>query len=342
MRLRQKPKPEILGDVRILVFVHKDVAEPALVLLKDVVMRLEDGDHVQEQVAEIAGVEGFQALLVGGVKLHAAVVERPRLARRNLFRGPGAVLPLVDHGRQRAGGPAFFVDILGDDDLLHQPDLVVRVQNGEVRLEPHQFGVPPEQLHADRVEGAKPGHALCRLSKQRPHAGLHLSRGLVGEGHGKNLVRAGLARRQKMRDAGRQRPGLARSRACKHQHRTIERFHRLALRRVQPVEIGRRPRRHGALRQRGRREGRFIVENIHAREPRPSNARVKVLFTVRSQVFCCADLRRRGGGALFARPQGAVSSPAWGPTPKPRGYFRKEEGKKGTGQARGGRIVWAP
>ena len=54
---RQKAKPEVLGGVGVLVFVHKNIAEPAAILLQHIFVGLEDGEHVKEKVAEIDGVE---------------------------------------------------------------------------------------------------------------------------------------------------------------------------------------------------------------------------------------------------------------------------------------------
>ena len=141
MRLRQQPQPQVLGDVGILVFVDQDIAEPALVLVQHVAVRLEDRDDMQKKVAEVGGIQRAQPLLIGGVKLGPAVVVGRRFRRWHLFRRPGAVLPGVDQPGQLARGPAFFVDVGGGYQLLEQTDLVVGIQNREVRLQPRQLGV---------------------------------------------------------------------------------------------------------------------------------------------------------------------------------------------------------
>ena len=71
--------------------------------------------------------------------------------------------------------------------------------------------------------------------------------------------------RDRMHDARGQRLCLAGPGPRQHQDGAIQRLHRLALRRVEAIEIGLRTRSHRALRQRG--IGGFIVEDIHAREP---------------------------------------------------------------------------
>ena len=42
----QKTQPHILGDVGVLIFVHQNVAEPALVLRQHIFVGLEDREHM--------------------------------------------------------------------------------------------------------------------------------------------------------------------------------------------------------------------------------------------------------------------------------------------------------
>ena len=62
--------------------------------------------------------------------------------------------------------PALGVDVLGLEQLLEQPLLVVGVEDGEARLQPHQLGVAAQDLGGDRVEGAEPAQALGRRADQ--------------------------------------------------------------------------------------------------------------------------------------------------------------------------------
>src|SRR3546814_13005991 len=89
-------------------------------------MCLEDDEHVEQQIAEIAGVEGFEALLVLRVKLAAAAVcVAFGLARVDIGGGEPLVLPLIDQPGELAGGEALFVEIGGGDELLQQAKLIV-------------------------------------------------------------------------------------------------------------------------------------------------------------------------------------------------------------------------
>ena len=57
MPLRQKAQPQILGDVRILIFVNEDILEPLLIAGQDIWVGLKNRHAVQQQIAEIYGVE---------------------------------------------------------------------------------------------------------------------------------------------------------------------------------------------------------------------------------------------------------------------------------------------
>jgi hypothetical protein len=77
-RLRQQPQPQILRNVGVLIFVHQDELESVLVTAQHVGVLAEDADVLQQQVAEIGGVEDLQPLLIGGVELAALAVGEHR------------------------------------------------------------------------------------------------------------------------------------------------------------------------------------------------------------------------------------------------------------------------
>ena len=89
----EEAEPEVLGDVGVLVFVDEDVAEPALVLGEDVGVVLEDGDGVEQEVAEVAGVEGARGAAGRRRRARCRGGRRRRIPRR---------------GRARAGAARFF------------------------------------------------------------------------------------------------------------------------------------------------------------------------------------------------------------------------------------------
>ena len=140
---------------------------------------------------------------------------------------------------KNARRPALLVDVLGFEQLLHQPDLIVDVENGEIGLEPDQFGVAAQDFHADRMEGAEPRHAFDHVADDLADAVLHLARRLVGEGHRQNFARPGAAGGENVGDAHGQHARLAGAGAGQHQHRPVERLDREPLLRIEPGEIGR-------------------------------------------------------------------------------------------------------
>ena len=252
---------------------------------------------MQQQVAEVGRVQFQQAALILVVKRGAAAVIGVRFARRDARGRQRAVLPAVDQPGQHPRGPALLVDVFRRDQLLEQADLVVGVEDREAGLQVQvaradQLGVAAQDLDADGMEGAEPRHPLDRLAQQAGDAVLHLARGLVGEGHGKDPARRRAALRQQVGDPRRQRASLAGARARKQQDGAVERLDRLSLRGVQPVEIGGGPsaaRAHRPLRQGdagggGRRglEGVKVVELAHGSQHRqrglPWEGRVPVTF----------------------------------------------------------------
>src|SRR4029078_12526771 len=85
--------------------------------------------------------------------------------------------------------PALLIELLGFEDLLDHPDLVVNVENGEVALQPDHLGVPAQDLHANTMEGADPGHAFHDLPHHLADALLHFACCLIGKGDSEDLAR---------------------------------------------------------------------------------------------------------------------------------------------------------
>ena len=106
-RLGEQPQPQILGDVGVLIFVDEDVAEAVADS-----PRARPGcsrkmrQHVQQQVAEVAGVERLAA--APGRRRRARAPgrwRRPRPRRRRPRRASGRGSSSGRSGR-RAGAPA--------------------------------------------------------------------------------------------------------------------------------------------------------------------------------------------------------------------------------------------
>ena len=169
--LGEQAQPEVLGDVGVLVLVDQQHAEAALVVGEDVGLPGEQGQAVQQEVAEVAGIEGQQALLVGGVELaRAPEGEVAELRFRSVLRRMAAILETLDDREQGARRPAARIELGGLDDLLDQAQLVVGIEDREVGLEADQLGVAAQEAGAERVEGAEP-QALDALARAGPRRG---------------------------------------------------------------------------------------------------------------------------------------------------------------------------
>ena len=100
---------------------------------QDVRVFLEQPQVFEQQIAEIGRVQLLQPLLIRRVKLDAAPIrEAESVARGHLLRDQPLVLPAVDQPGKLPRGPALFVEPLRLDELLDEPDLVVRVEDREI------------------------------------------------------------------------------------------------------------------------------------------------------------------------------------------------------------------
>ncbi len=236
--LGQQAQPKVLRHVGVLVFVDHDVAELALVFGQDLRRAAEQFQTQQQKIAEIAGVQRLQPVLIGLVDfLPLAVAQALRLFLGQLVRHQAAVLEALEGARDDAGRPAFLVDFHGVQVLLDQAHLIVGVQDGEIGLTADQFGVGAQNPRAHGMKGADPP-ALDRGADQLADPFLHLARGLVGEGHGQDLPGPGLALHQDMGQPRGQHPRLARAGPGQDQHRAVHGRHGLGLGFVQAGKIG--------------------------------------------------------------------------------------------------------
>ena len=71
-RLGEQPQPFVLALVGVLIFVDEDVAEAVAIASSTSGWARKMHQHVEQQVAEVAGVQRLQPLLILGVELGAA------------------------------------------------------------------------------------------------------------------------------------------------------------------------------------------------------------------------------------------------------------------------------
>ena len=240
MPLRQCPKPQILRDVGILVLVDEHIAELPLILRRDFRVLAKDREPVQQQVAEIDGVQRLEPLLVLAVERQRQAVDGfGALRLGDAIRDEASILPALDHRHHEPGRRLLGVDVARFLELLDQPDLVVRIEDGEIRLEADELGVATQHAGGGCMEGPDPP-ALDRTAEQARYPLAHLSRRLVGEGDGQHLPRPRLAGGEDVREPGGEHPRLAGPGAGQHQHRPLGRLDRLRLSGVQTSHVRRR------------------------------------------------------------------------------------------------------
>ena len=203
---------DVLGMVGVLVLVDQDVAEAAPVHLSHGRPGLEQGDGAHDDVVEVQGVGGAQALGVGAVDLGEVALKGVggHGALGELGRGDELVLEVGDAVGEGLGGEALGVDAQLAHDEGDEASGVGGVVDGEGGAQAGGLVLTPQDAHAGGVEGGDP-HALAGGAHQGGDAFTHLGGGLVGEGDGQDLAGAGAAGGDEVGDAVGEDPGLARS-----------------------------------------------------------------------------------------------------------------------------------
>ncbi len=200
-------------------------------------MRAQYVQDMQQKIAEIAGVEFLQPLLIARIdRLAAPVGVAFVLHRIEIGRIEAAVLPPVDKPRQLPRGPALVVNICLGNQAFQEAQLVVRVDDRVIALKPDQFGMAAQHLGSDGVESAQPRHPFDCFAHQPADALAHLLCRLVGEGDAQDFARPGAPLANQMREAMGQRGGLPGARAGEHQDRPLGGQHSVALRRIEAGE----------------------------------------------------------------------------------------------------------
>ena len=222
-RLGEQLQPLVLRLVGVLIFVDEDVAEAVAIALEHVGVRAEDDQHVEQQVAEVAGVEGA-----------AAAPDRRRRAR-----APRPLAKASDSPASTCAGvqPRFFQRSIRPASWRAGQRFSSRLAAPISCLSTRSWSSVSRMVKLDcrptssawlrsiraATEWKVPSHGMPSIAppRDRRDALLHLARGLVGEGDGEDLARPGLAGGDEVGEAGGQRGGLAGAGAGEDQHRAL-------------------------------------------------------------------------------------------------------------------------
>ena len=152
----ERPDPQVLRPVRVLVLVDVEVAPAILVAGEDVGRLVEQPDGLEEEVVEVERADLLQALLVADGEL--AIVRSWWLTAfsREERRVEHLVLRPADRAEHRARPElAGQRQVLLAEDLLHQALLVLGVVDDEPAADPDRLAVAAQDAGTERVE--RPG-----------------------------------------------------------------------------------------------------------------------------------------------------------------------------------------
>ena len=111
---------------------------------------------MQQQIAEVDCVERRQAVLIRPVERADSPVRERAVRRAVLLRRKSPILETPYLGVNRAGRPSLLVDLLFAANPFDQPDLVVLIEDGEIRAEADKLGVTAQNASRDRMKRADP------------------------------------------------------------------------------------------------------------------------------------------------------------------------------------------
>ncbi len=118
----------ILRVVRVLIFVHHDVAETSLIMFKHIRFGAEQLDRLQNQVVEIHGVRIFQAFLI-------EAVDFANFCKAQIGTGGTVILVRTDQAvfRMRNFGNSGFIRYLLVVDVQRSfwQSLIIRLESSE-------------------------------------------------------------------------------------------------------------------------------------------------------------------------------------------------------------------
>ena len=233
---RERPDPQILRPVRVLVLVDVEVAPPILVPGQRLGRLVEQPDGLEQEVVEVERARALEALRVADrepgdrplVVVDGVLAQERRV--EHLVLGP-ADRPEDRRWPELAGQR----QVLLAQDLLHQRLLVVGVVDDEPPADADRLAVATEDAGTERVERA--GLDLATgLADERHDALAQLPGGTVRERHRQDRPRPDALDADQVRDAVGQDAGLAAAGAGEDEERAVGGRDSTSLLRVQAAD----------------------------------------------------------------------------------------------------------
>ena len=229
----------VLDVVGVLILVDANVAEALLVLVEHLGTGAQQLERAHEQVIEVHGVGSAQAALQLHIDLRGLFVVGAVGGFEHVLGPDHGVFCRTDLAADHVDGELFLLDAERLHNVAHHALGIVVIVDGELAGVAQQVGVLTQHAHAHGVERAYP-HAAGAAGDERCQTLAHLGRSLVGKRDGQDLPGLNVQVAQHVGDAEGQDAGLARAGAGKDQQWTFGRQDRLALGRVQAIDIDER------------------------------------------------------------------------------------------------------
>ena len=151
--LGEQSQPQILGNVRVLIFVYEHVAKFFLIYFQDVRIVLKYCQVLGQKVAKICGVQCDQSRLIGLIQFDGAPFGKEiGLVCGYFVRQKAAIFPAIYNRSEIATCPSLLVQASIGDYLLAQAYLVIHVENGETGFEANQLRMATKDHRANRVK----------------------------------------------------------------------------------------------------------------------------------------------------------------------------------------------
>jgi len=178
-------KNDVLGDIRVLELIDQDVLEAVPILMYSFGICLEHARRFHQEVVEVEPIVLAQRLLVLRICPRYDLIEIG--AHRVICRQDQLILCRRNRIEQSMGPVPLVVQSHIGNDLLHHGELVVSVEDQEIRGESQPHGFAPQDPRTGRVERTQHHSASRRIAQHRAQTMVHLASCLVGEGHSQDL-----------------------------------------------------------------------------------------------------------------------------------------------------------
>ena len=232
---RQRHDETVLGVVGVLVFVHEEIAAGSAPPRRHLGVLLEKLQGTKDQIVEVHGIRGPQALGVRGVNPSHGFPGGRGMGGKVGVGAHRQVLGVADGREEAARWEGLVVDTRLFLQIPHQGELVGVVVDDEASAVAEAVSLAPEDPEAQGVEGGDPRAAAGGPQEIR-HPRPHLVGGLVGEGHRENLLRKRVSGGDEVGHPVDDDPGLPGARPGQDQQGSVGSEHRLLLAFVQVFE----------------------------------------------------------------------------------------------------------